>query len=1212
MPTFNNGEGLDSVRTKINAAIDKVDGTTPITSVDINSGTIDGVTIGGADAGAITGTTITGSTLVSTGNITVSGTVDGRDVAADGTKLDGIEAGADVTDTTNVTAAGALMDSELTNITAVKALDQGVATTDSPTFAGGTFTGNLSFGDNDKAIFGAGSDLQIYHDGNHSYVQDTGTGELRLLGTNLKLKNGTNDATYLSASNGGAVTISHNNVEKLATTSTGIAVTGDATFADNGKAIFGAGSDLQIYHDGSNSYVDEVGAGVLKVRSNGTGIDFESTGGETLAQFVTNGAATLYYNNFPKLATTSTGVDVTGQVRGVDRYYFKRASDNYSLSALARWDGSTGSPLTGTAGIHTVVGSEEASGSVIFAPSNTERMRITSTGSVGIGTSSPDSGYKLDVAGNVVFGDGGGFDMNVDGTRWQFSLAGSEKMRIDSSGRVGIGTTSPSTRLHTDVTGGDNELRIATTTSGNPTLSLYANGAGAHAIAFDRSDLALTFTTVGSSERMRIDASGRVGIGTSSPNSILHLLGVDPKITLGVSGAAERAFLQYNNTTSLLTLDSDGGTTFATNNTEAMRIDSSGRVGIGTSSPLTKGHFFSGTSMDQLSVDGTGAIETGINFKNGGATYGQIYFNNVSPYDMSVMQQYTTGSLVFGTNDTERMRITSTGSVGIGTSSPSRQLTLYGSAPYMAFQNSTTGTTTSDGLQIQMAGSDAYIWNYENSFVAFGTNAAERMRITSTGSVGIGTSSPSAWDVLPAIQVSTYGGLSAGGGYTRLSSNAYLSTYPNTWSYINTNTASLYEQVGGQHIWSSAASGSAGTSISFDEAMRIDASGRVGIGTNSPSGSLSAGGLHVIDRIAVGSGTVGTPALHYDSDTDTGIFFGTGVVGVSTGGSEAMRVTSAGNLLVGTTNTAPAGNNVEGVAIGAGGYIQASYDGFAPMSLNRKTSDGNIALFAKDGTTVGSIGGATGLLGIGNGTGNLGFYDAQVNPMSTTSGGASDGVVSLGISGRRFKDLYLSNQAYASYFGSSGDTNTNIYFAGSDQIRFITGGNERMRLDSSGNLLVGTSSDTGGRVNITRNGIVLRLNTANTSNTAIQFVYNGSTEVGSITTTTTSTAYNTSSDYRLKEDIQPMVGASDRVLALKPVNFAWKADGKRVDGFLAHEAQAVVPEAVTGEKDAVDAEGNPKYQGIDQSKLVPLLTAALQEALTKIETLEARVAALEA
>lgn len=121
----------------------------------------------------------------------------------------------------------------------------------------------------------------------------------------------------------------------------------------------------------------------------------------------------------------------------------------------------------------------------------------------------------------------------------------------------------------------------------------------------------------------------------------------------------------------------------------------------------------------------------------------------------------------------------------------------------------------------------------------------------------------------------------------------------------------------------------------------------------------------------------------------------------------------------------------------------------------------------------------------------------------------------------------------------------------------------------------------------------------------------GGTKVGSVTVTTTSTSYNTSSDYRLKEDVQPMTGSSERVLALNPVNFAWKEDGTRVDGFLAHEAQAVVPEAVYGEKDAVDADGNPEYQGIDQSKLVPLLTSALQEALGEISALKDRVAALE-
>jgi hypothetical protein len=195
---------------------------------------------------------------------------------------------------------------------------------------------------------------------------------------------------------------------------------------------------------------------------------------------------------------------------------------------------------------------------------------------------------------------------------------------------------------------------------------------------------------------------------------------------------------------------------------------------------------------------------------------------------------------------------------------------------------------------------------------------------------------------------------------------------------------------------------------------------------------------------------------------------------------------------------------------------------------------------------------------------------------------------------------------------------------GAIPLLFYTNSAERARIDASGNLLVGKTSagsilDNGNE--LTPSYAMFSASNTGTDPTVyigangaaqhlVQFYY-GATFVGSITTSGTNTAYNTSSDYRLKEDVQPMVGASDRLMALKPVNFAWKTDGTRVDGFLAHEAQEVVPECVTGEKDAVDDEGKPQYQGIDQSKIVPLLVAALQEALTKIEALEARVAALE-
>jgi hypothetical protein len=154
------------------------------------------------------------------------------------------------------------------------------------------------------------------------------------------------------------------------------------------------------------------------------------------------------------------------------------------------------------------------------------------------------------------------------------------------------------------------------------------------------------------------------------------------------------------------------------------------------------------------------------------------------------------------------------------------------------------------------------------------------------------------------------------------------------------------------------------------------------------------------------------------------------------------------------------------------------------------------------------------------------------------------------------------------------------------------------------NTTIGCTVRADGRINASSSDAPACFFNRNDTNGAVVTLRRQGVSVGNISVTETATAYNTSSDYRLKEDLQPIADACARLMALKPVNFAWKSDGSRVDGFLAHEAQEVVPEAVTGQKDAVDEDGNPEYQGIDQSKLVPLLVAALQDALRRIEALE--------
>jgi hypothetical protein len=181
--------------------------------------------------------------------------------------------------------------------------------------------------------------------------------------------------------------------------------------------------------------------------------------------------------------------------------------------------------------------------------------------------------------------------------------------------------------------------------------------------------------------------------------------------------------------------------------------------------------------------------------------------------------------------------------------------------------------------------------------------------------------------------------------------------------------------------------------------------------------------------------------------------------------------------------------------------------------------------------------------------------------------------------------------------------------AATNALVFSTGAGytERARITSGGDLLVGTTSDLGGlggKVQISSGasrGLVQSIN----ANTRLQeYLVSGST-VGFISTDGTNTTYSTSSDYRLKNTIAPMTGALAKVALLKPCTYKWNADGSDGEGFIAHELAEVVPQCVTGEKDAVDAEGKPQYQGIDTSFLVATLTAAIQELKAEFDAYKA-------
>jgi hypothetical protein len=295
-------------------------------------------------------------------------------------------------------------------------------------------------------------------------------------------------------------------------------------------------------------------------------------------------------------------------------------------------------------------------------------------------------------------------------------------------------------------------------------------------------------------------------------------------------------------------------------------------------------------------------------------------------------------------------------------------------------------------------------------------------------------------------------------------------------------------------------------------------------------------------------GTAATPAIR-GTDTNTGIFFpAADTIAFSEGGTEVARFDSSGNLGIGITTP------------------------FSKLSVS-----GGIASVA--GSTSGS-----GTLKLGDPTDSLpyvGVYRSAAAAINTQGN-------------------FLNLGGYDGIAFAVGPTQ-------------LSGQTERMRIDSSGNLLVGTASQNGA------GGLTVSPNLSNGSpfvcwnrtatgvtSTAVAF-RNGGTDVGLIQFNNTSTAYITSSDYRLKENVAPMTGALAKVSKLKPVTYNWKIDGSAGQGFIAHELQAVVPDCVTGEKDAVDAEGKPVYQGIDTSFLVATLTAAIQELKAELDSIKATV-----
>lgn len=187
-----------------------------------------------------------------------------------------------------------------------------------------------------------------------------------------------------------------------------------------------------------------------------------------------------------------------------------------------------------------------------------------------------------------------------------------------------------------------------------------------------------------------------------------------------------------------------------------------------------------------------------------------------------------------------------------------------------------------------------------------------------------------------------------------------------------------------------------------------------------------------------------------------------------------------------------------------------------------------------------------------------------------------------------------------------------VFLPTANAVAFSTASVEVARFDASGNFLVGGTT-VYGQITSAKGTAGYCFATNSIANQPDHMLFtNSGTTVGSITRSGgTQVNYNTSSDYRLKDNIVPMTGALEKVSQLKPCTYTWKLDGSAGQGFIAHELQSVFPDAVHGEKDAVDSNGNVIPQGIDQSKLVATLVAAIQELNSKIELQAIEIVALK-
>jgi len=728
-----------------------------------------------------------------------------------------------------------------------------------------------------------------------------------------------------------------------------------------------------------------------------------------------------------------------------------------------------------------------------------------------------------------------------------------------------------------------------TTLASNPTLSAgtanqvqYLNGSkvlvGSANLTFDGTTLTAANFADSSLTATRVTYAGASGNLTDSANMTFN--GTD----LTVSGAVNAGSV---NATTLDLTNLEVTNIKAKDGTASMTLADATGVASFSANPVLSGGTANGvlylngskvaTSGSALTFDGSIVSNTGVGFnvnnanalyrfQNGSGT--RTGYLQVRADAFEVWSDQSAVPMVFGTSNSEQMRLTSTG-LGIGTSSPSAKLNVVGTGDMSGIFESTgtgnaasaiirSGNGTTSGLYAYARfvnndtnAQDWRIGTYGNNNLSIVNAKAGTTPVVldASGNLGLGVT-PSAWASYKAIQVGPIGSVSSVTGATIVGNNWF---YDGDSKYITTATATIYEQGAGTHKWYNAPSGTAGNAISFTQAMTLEANGNLSVGTTDTTAV----------RFKVQSGS--NPIVFLSGFTGAGTMgvIGANPLAIYTNGSERARIDSSGNLGLGVTPSAWA-SNIRALQIKAGGLtgaLSVTDSGAYIVSLNEYLSGG------------------------------LNLY--------TANGFAS-----------RYQQV---SGAHAWLTAPSGTAGNAISFT------------QAMTLDASGNLLVGTTSSA----SISGVGTKIRYDAASPDVTTVGSVSTNSFTTYNVYSTgaaafrfyvgfggtvyATSTTITAISDQRLKENIRDLDAGLPEIMALKPRKFDWKPgkgkDKKNDRGWIAQEFEQVFPDMVDTWQDPAP-EGEEPYKAVN-ADLIPVLVKAIQEQQALITDLRARVAALE-